>query len=69
MDDDELITYTEAAALVGVARDTVKQWKSRHDLDPAGWDGRAPLFRAVDVLAADAKVRAVSQGRKRKNAA
>ena len=66
---DELLTYTEAAALCGVDETTVRQWRSRHYLTPAHWDGQRLLFRREDVLAADEKARSEPRGRKRKKAA
>ncbi|MGY1773520.1 MerR family transcriptional regulator [Blastococcus sp. SYSU D00813] len=56
---EDLIDYPEAARLAGVPEPTVRQWKSRHHLDPAGKDARGrPLFRPIDVLRAEARTRA-----------
>jgi hypothetical protein len=51
---EDLVDYTGAAELAGVPEGTVRQWKSRHHLEPAAMDGRRPLFRKIDVLRAEA---------------
>lgn len=55
---DDLIDYSYAATLAGVNEATVRQWKRRGHLHPAGMDefGR-PLFTGIDVLRAEAKTR------------
>lgn len=63
---EHLIDYPEAARLAGVPEPTVRQWKSRHRLDPTGRDERGrPLFRPIDVLRAEARTRLDGRGRKR----
>ena len=54
----DLLGYADAATLAGVDAATVRQWKARGHLTPAGLDesGR-PLFRGIDVLRAEAKTR------------
>lgn len=54
----DLISLSEAATLAGVDAATVRQWKRRGHLDPAGQDefGR-PLFTGIAVLRAEAKTR------------
>ena len=66
---EPLLNYTEAADLCGVPEPTVRQWRSRRYLTPAGWDGHRLLFRREDVLAADEKARSEPRGRKRHDAA
>ncbi len=63
---DDRVTYVEAATIAGVPEATVRQWKSRHDLEPVGIgdDGRL-LFVPMDVLRAEAKTRTANTGRKR----
>lgn len=63
--EHDRLSYAEAAVYIGVSVDAVKQWKSRHGLDPAEWQGRRPLFRPIDVLRAEAKTRMTPQGRPR----
>lgn len=55
---EDRLTYAQAAVFVEVPEPTIRQWKSRHHLDPAGKDpdGRL-LFRPIDVLRAEAKTR------------
>lgn len=60
---EDLVDYPAAAKLSGVPEGTVRQWKSRHHLDPAGWDGRRPLFRPIDVLRAEAATRHLGRRR------
>lgn len=64
--EDDRVTYAEAAIVAGVPVTTVRQWKSRRDLEPVGIgdDGRL-LFRPIDVLRAEAKTRTTVQGRRR----
>jgi DNA-binding transcriptional MerR regulator len=64
--EHDRLTYPEAATVAGVPVTTVRQWKSRHRLDPAGLDqnGRL-LFRPIDVLRAEARARMAPQGRPR----
>ncbi len=66
---DELLHYDQAAALVGVRECTVRQWKSRHRLNPAARIHGRPLFTAEAVLAADEHARTTPGGRHRKDAA
>ncbi len=66
---DELLTYDQAAALVGVPECTVRQWKSRHRLEPAARIHGRPLFTAEAVIAADEHARTTPGGRHRKDAA
>lgn len=65
---DELVTYTEAAAMCGVPEETVRQWRSRRYLTPAGRIGRRLLFRPAEVRAANEAALAWPGGRKRKSA-
>ena len=66
MNDDDLIGYEEAARLVGVPVETVRQWKSRHRLPVAATAERGRLlFRVEDVIRADKQSR--PQGRKRRS--
>lgn len=64
---EELLHYDEAAALVGVAEATVRQWRSRHYLTPAARIHGRPLFTAEAVLAADEHARNARGGRHRKD--
>jgi hypothetical protein len=60
------LSYPEAATYIGLPEATVRQWKSRHALNPAGVDDNGRLrFRPIDVLRAEAKARIAPQGRKR----
>ena len=54
----DLLSYSDAATLAGVSEATVRQWKTRGHLEPAGMDdfGR-PLFHGIDVLRAEARTR------------
>lgn len=54
----DLINVEMAAHLAGVTVTTVRQWKRRGHLEPAGADefGR-PLFTGIAVLRAEAKTR------------
>jgi hypothetical protein len=54
---EDLVDYERAAEIAGVPVATVRQWKSRQHLRPAGLDGRRPLFRPIDVLRAEAATR------------
>lgn len=64
--EHDRLSYPEAATLAGVPVETVRQWKSRRDLEPAGIDDNGRLrFRPIDVLRAEAKTRLARAGRKR----
>lgn len=56
------------AGAVGVPECTVRQWKSRHRLNPAARIHGRPLFTAEAVLAADEHARTTPGGRHRKDA-
>ena len=60
---EDLIDYPKAAELAGVPEATVRQWKSRHHLNPAAYDGRKPLFHPIDVLRAEAATRHLGRRR------
>lgn len=56
--DDGLITTSQAATLARVRPVTIRQWVSRGHLPKAGLDERGHnLFRALDVMAAEQKLR------------
>lgn len=61
INDDDLST-AEAAALARVQAVTVRSWKARGHLAPAGRDrfGR-PLYRALDVARAEAATRVAAR--------
>jgi predicted site-specific integrase-resolvase len=63
-----LLNYAEAAELVGVPETTVRQWRSRHHLDPVGTHHGLLLFRKEDVLRANREAMECPGGRKRKGA-
>jgi len=64
--EDDRLSYPEAALFAGVPVTTVRQWKSRRDLEPVEIDDNGRLrFRPIDVLRAEAKTRIARQGRKR----
>lgn len=54
MADDYLWTAAEAAAEVGVDRDTIYTWVRRGVLKHAGRRGRTKLFRLDDVFQCEA---------------
>ena len=55
---DSLITTSEAAALAGVAVNTITTWRTRGLLTPAGQDDRGkPLYRFLDVARAERATR------------
>lgn len=49
-----LLTTADAARLADVEPDTIHQWRTRGHLKPAGRRGRVVLWRAEDVLDAEA---------------
>jgi DNA-binding transcriptional MerR regulator len=56
---DALLTGTEAATLCRVRPDTIRQWRKRGKLAPAGLDEYGhPLYRQLDVARAEASTRA-----------
>lgn len=60
------VTYAEAAQLTAVPVPTIRQWRSRHLLDPvARSDDGLLLFRLADVQAAERSTRERPQGRRR----
>jgi DNA-binding transcriptional MerR regulator len=64
--EHDRLSYPEAALVAGVPVTTVRQWKSRHTLDPVGVDDNGRLrFRPIDVLRAEAATRTERKGRKR----
>jgi DNA-binding transcriptional MerR regulator len=55
---DELLTGPQAAELCGVDPSTIRQWKRRGMLQPAGLDERnRPLYRQLDVARAERATR------------
>jgi len=50
--DGVFLTTAQAAGQVGVTPATVRDWKRRGLLAPAGGTQRAPLWRASDLLVA-----------------
>lgn len=64
------LSYPEAATFVGVPEATVRQWKSRHHLEPVEKDDNGRFrFRPIDVLRAEAATRQTRAGRRRKMSA
>ena len=54
----ELLTGPQAADLCGVGPATIRQWKCRGLLAPAGLDERGrPLYRQLDVALAEKATR------------
>jgi excisionase family DNA binding protein len=53
MNLDKLFTADQAAAEVGVERQTIYTWTSRGYLTHAAKQGRTKLFRLEDVFAAE----------------
>lgn len=49
--EDELVSTTDIAAIAGVERSTVSNWKRRHEdfPMPAGRNSRGPLYARQDV--------------------
>jgi DNA-binding transcriptional MerR regulator len=57
-DLDQLVSTVEAANIVGVEPTTIRQWKTRHILEPSGLDKyKRPLYRLLDVMQAEQKTR------------
>ncbi|MDH6111934.1 DNA-binding transcriptional MerR regulator [Kitasatospora sp. MAP12-15] len=55
---DALLTGPEAAALCGVDPATIRSWKRRGLLEPAGLDDRGrPLYRQLAVAQTEARTR------------
>lgn len=56
---DDLMTGPEAAELCGVSPITIRSWKRRGILAPAGLDERGrPLYRHLDIAEAEHATRA-----------
>jgi DNA-binding transcriptional MerR regulator len=54
VDAGELLTTAQAAELTDVTEATVRSWKHRGQLAPAGLDERGrPLYRLLDVARAE----------------
>jgi len=64
----DLLTYAEAAELVGVPEATVRQWRSRRHLAPVAVDRGVLLFRREDVERANREAMDCPAGRPRKGA-
>jgi hypothetical protein len=57
-DLDTLVSTVEAADAVGVAPTTIRKWKSRNMLAPAGLDKyKRPLYRLLDVMQTEQRTR------------
>lgn len=55
---DQLLTGPQAAKLCGVSPITIRSWKRRRILEPAGLDERGrPLYRHLDVALAERSTR------------
>lgn len=62
---DSLVSTAEAAYIAGVKSGTIRTWKSRGLLAPAGLDDRGhPLYRVRDVAKAERKTRNRNWGAK-----
>lgn len=56
--DDVLLTGPEAALLCRVATATIRSWRRRGLLEPAGLDTQGrPLYRQLDIARAEAATR------------
>ena len=63
---DQLVTAAEAALAAGVSAATVRDWKRRDLLEPAGRDRRhRPLYRITDVWDVERRTRRATRGRPR----
>jgi DNA-binding transcriptional MerR regulator len=51
---ERLYTARQVAEEVGVSPSTIRTWVSRHGLQPADRQGRFPLYRLSDAMAAEA---------------
>jgi DNA-binding transcriptional MerR regulator len=59
-----LITSTEAASIAGVTVSTIRTWKERGLISPAGLDERnRPLYRLADIAQAERKTRQRNWGK------
>ncbi|MDH6126752.1 MerR family transcriptional regulator [Kitasatospora sp. GP82] len=55
---DELLTGPQAAALCKVDTATIRQWKRRGKLAPAGLDEKGrPMYRRLDIALAERSTR------------
>ncbi|MGK4583468.1 helix-turn-helix domain-containing protein [Kitasatospora sp. HPMI-4] len=55
---DELLTGPQAAELCGVSPTTIRSWKNRGKLAPAGLDEQGrPMYRHLDVALAERSTR------------
>ena len=53
-----LINSTEAAAIAGVSAATIRKWKERGLIEPAGLDENSrPLYRLADIARAERQTR------------
>jgi hypothetical protein len=55
--DDEAITGPEAAAMLSVSEDTIRQWAARSLLPRFGWRGRRRTYLVADLFSAAAASR------------
>lgn len=63
-DLDTLVSTVEAADAVGVQPTTIRQWKHKKMLHPAGLDKyNRPLYRLLDVMQTEQRTRRSMQER------
>lgn len=57
MDLDAKLPAHLAAAMVGVSRQLINDWRKRQLIKPVTMRGRSPLYRLGDILAVEAATR------------
>ena len=63
LEPDDLVTPTEAAALLGVEPNLVRVWIHRNGIEPLGTLGRWPVYDFNEIAAVDAALRRKREAR------